>query len=95
LSSWSVPLAIIGGLISTYHVMLERFPSLRERRVRGHHPVHADLGPPFGYLTIPAMALSAFALIGVLLLAAGADEPTSAWDAGVETEEDTEKLEAA
>ena len=70
-------LAAIGGLISTYHVWLERHPWFES---------HASVCDPtnpctliwvkrFGYLTIPAMALSAFALIALLLLCNRDKEP--------------------
>ena len=62
-------LAALGGAVSTYHVLLERFPSLESSGA-------CDVANPctiiwvrrFGYLTIPTMALSAFALIVTLML---------------------------
>ena len=61
-------LAGIGISISTWHVLLERFPSLESSQT-------CDLSNPcsliwverLGYLTIPAMAWSGFALILTLL----------------------------
>lgn len=92
---YALPLALIGGLISTYHVVLERFPSLESGVCEATNPCTLIWVRRFGYLTIPAMALSAFALIAVLLLAAGADErAAAAWEAGTETDE-TEEMEAA
>ena len=70
-AAYVLPLTIIGGLISTYHVLLERFPELEG--VSSCDPVNpcsAILLERFGYLTIPTMALSGFALITVLVLVA-------------------------
>jgi disulfide bond formation protein DsbB len=92
---YALPLAVIGGLISAYHVVLERYPSLESGVCEVTNPCTLIWVRRFGYLTIPAMALSAFALTAVLLLAAGADERAAASDAGIESEDDTEELEAA
>ena len=68
---WYVlPLAVIGGAISTYHVVLERYPSLESGACDPSNPCSIIWVERFGYLTIPAMALSAFALIAALLLLA-------------------------
>jgi disulfide bond formation protein DsbB len=92
---YAIPLALIGGLISTYHVVLERFPTLESGVCEATNPCTLIWVRRFGYLTIPTMAFSAFALIAVLLLAAGADERAAASEAGTESEDDTEELEAA
>ncbi|HET7720823.1 MAG TPA: disulfide bond formation protein B [Acidimicrobiales bacterium] len=92
---YALPLALVGGLISTYHVVLERYPSLESGVCEVANPCTLIWVRRFGYLTIPTMALSAFALIAVLLLAAGADERAAAGDAGTESEAETEELEAA
>jgi disulfide bond formation protein DsbB len=60
-------LAGIGALISTYHVLLERFPSLEGGVCEAANPCTIIWVERFGYLTIPAMALSAFALLLALL----------------------------
>jgi disulfide bond formation protein DsbB len=60
-------LAGIGALISTYHVLLERFPSLEGGVCEATNPCTIIWVERFGYLTIPAMALSAFALLLALL----------------------------
>lgn len=70
---YAIPVAVIGGLISTYHVMLERFPSLESGVCDVANPCTLIWVRRFGYLTIPAMALSAFAFIVVLLATAGAE----------------------
>ena len=92
---YAIPLALIGGLISTYHVLLERYPSLESGVCEATNPCTLIWVRRFGYLTIPTMALSAFALIAVLLLTAGADERAWALDAGAETEDHAEEMEAA
>jgi len=101
---YALPLAFIGGLISTYHVVLERYPSLESGVCEVANPCTLIWVRRFGYLTIPTMALSAFALIAVMLLAAGADEratrssaPTAsaAGGAGAESEDQTEEKEFA
>ena len=71
---YAIPIAVIGGLISTYHVLVERFPSLEGGVCEAANPCTLIWVRRFGYLTIPTMALSAFALIIVLLLAARALE---------------------
>jgi disulfide bond formation protein DsbB len=65
----TLPLIAIGGSISIYHYLLERFPSMAGAGT-------CDPSAPctlvwiwkFHYLSIPAMALSGFALIAVLIL---------------------------
>ena len=91
---YAIPVALIGGAISTYHVVLERFPSLESGVCEVANPCTLIWVRRFGYLTIPTMALSAFALITVLLLAAGADERAAAAEAS-DAEPETRELEAA
>ena len=62
--------ALIGASISTYHVLLERFPSLETGACEVDNPCTLIWVRRFGYLTIPTMALSAFALIATLVLVA-------------------------
>ncbi len=65
----TLPLIAIGAAISTYHYLLERFPSMAGAAT-------CDPAAPctivwiwrFHYLSIPAMALSGFALIALLVL---------------------------
>jgi disulfide bond formation protein DsbB len=70
---YALPLAIIGAGISTYHVLLERFPSLETGACDPNNPCSLIWVERLGYLTIPTMALSAFALIIGLMLVAGHD----------------------
>jgi len=74
---YALPLALIGGAISTYHVLLERYPSLETGACDPTNPCSLIWVERFGYLTIPTMALSAFALIATLLLVARDSEETS------------------
>lgn len=75
---YALPLALLGGAISTYHVVLERYPSLESGICELANPCSLIWVRRFGYLTIPAMALSAFAFIAVLLLTAGSWERSAA-----------------
>ena len=61
-------LAVPGGLISIYHVLIERFPDLDAGTCDVGVPCSLIWVERFGYLTIPAMALSAFVLITLLAL---------------------------
>jgi disulfide bond formation protein DsbB len=70
---YGIALAGIGALISSYHVVLERYPSLESGVCDPDNPCTLIWIRRFGYLTIPTMALSAFAVIVVLLLIAGRD----------------------
>jgi disulfide bond formation protein DsbB len=64
-----VPLALIGLAISTYHVLVEHFPSLEDSGVcEVSNPCTIRWVERFGFVTIPTMALAAFALISGLLL---------------------------
>jgi disulfide bond formation protein DsbB len=64
---YALVLAGIGSMISTYHVLLERFPTLETGACDPTNPCTLIWTRRFGYLTIPTMALSAFALIITLL----------------------------
>jgi disulfide bond formation protein DsbB len=65
-----IPLATIGGLISVYHMLVERFPRLESGACKSTTPCTVIWTRRFGYLTIPTMALTAFVGI-VTLLALG------------------------
>jgi disulfide bond formation protein DsbB len=64
---YGVVLAGVGALVSTYHVLVERFPSLEGGACDPTNPCTLIWVRRLGYLTIPAMALSGFAVIIVLL----------------------------
>jgi disulfide bond formation protein DsbB len=68
---YALPVILIGATISVWHVLVERFPSLEEATsCDPANPCSLIWVERFGYLTIPTMALSAFALIATLLLLA-------------------------
>jgi disulfide bond formation protein DsbB len=67
-------LAGVGTVIATYHVVLERYPSLESDVCDPTNPCTLIWVERFGYLTIPGMALSGFAAI-LVLLALGRQEP--------------------
>lgn len=56
-------LAVIGGGISTYHVLIQRFPSLEGSSCAAELPCNAIWIEEFGFLTIPTMALIGFITI--------------------------------
>jgi len=69
------PLVGVGLLISGYHSVLERFPWLESGGCDPRAPCTAIWVWELGYISIPLMAASAFALIGALLaLAEGHEE---------------------
>ena len=72
---YAAVLAAIGALIAAYHVLLERYPRLETSVCEPTTPCTVVWVRRFGYLTIPAMALSAFALI-LTLMAVGRGDPT-------------------
>jgi disulfide bond formation protein DsbB len=65
---YALPLAVGGGAVSIYHVLVERFPSLESGACDLANPCSIVWVERFGYLTIPAMALSGFVLIALLLV---------------------------
>jgi disulfide bond formation protein DsbB len=73
-SEWAVrryaaPLAVIGALIAGYHVVLQRVPSLPSTGCSVTAPCSAIDLERFGFVTIPFMALAAFAAILTVLFA--------------------------
>jgi len=60
-------LAGIGAVISSYHILVERYPSLESSVCDPTNPCTLIWVKRLGYLTIPTMALSGFALILTLL----------------------------
>lgn len=63
-------LAGIGICISTWHLAVERWPTLESGSCDPTNPCSIKWVDEWGYLTIPGMAWSGFALILVLLAAA-------------------------
>ena len=73
------PFAAAGGAISAYHYGLEWFPSLEGGACDPRAPCTVRWVWELGYVSIPMMALTAFALIAVLL--AVARRPDASGDA--------------
>jgi disulfide bond formation protein DsbB len=62
-------LAVAGLLTATWHILIERFPDLEGRAACDPaNPCSIIWVERFGYVTIPVMALSGFALILTLLV---------------------------
>lgn len=66
-----LPVATIGGMISAYHYLLQWFPGLEAGACDVDAPCAAFYVREFGFVSIPFMALSAFALIAIALLLSG------------------------
>ena len=80
---WAGVLALVGACISTYHVALEHHPQWESSICDPKNPCTVIWIKRLGYLTIPAMALSGFALILTLLAvsrAADRSRPSEASD---------------
>ena len=60
--------AALGGSISVYHILIEHFPSLESGACEISNPCTIIWVRRLGYLTIPTMALSGFALIVTLMI---------------------------
>ncbi len=67
---YALPLAVVGGAIAGYHYALQRFPDLDAGACTVGIPCSAIWVERFGFVTIPYMALSGFALVAALLLVA-------------------------
>jgi disulfide bond formation protein DsbB len=68
INKYAIPLAIIGRLISFYHVLEQKIPQLSQMFpcTRGI-PCNQDYLNWFGFITIPMLALTAFILIFIFL----------------------------
>jgi disulfide bond formation protein DsbB len=73
---YALPLVLVGGAISSYHYLLERFPNIGSSACEVTNPCTVLWVWRFHYISIPFMALSAFALILTLLLLTPRPEPT-------------------
>lgn len=84
-----LPINAITALVSVYHILMERFPSVFESQCSTTVPCSLIWFESFGFITLPTMALTTSVTIGVLLLVGGgrgattADE-SSAADLGVD-----------
>jgi disulfide bond formation protein DsbB len=64
-----LPLLAIGGVVATYHYLLERFPDTLETSVCSVGiPCSAVWFEQFGFITLPLMALVGFCTIAGLLV---------------------------
>jgi disulfide bond formation protein DsbB len=74
---YAAVLAAAGAVIASYHVVLERFPTLESDVCDPANPCTLIWVQRLGYLTIPTMALSGFALVLTLLAVAGHEPGTA------------------
>lgn len=65
----AVGLAAVGAAVATYHVLLERFPTLETGACDPTLPCTLVWFERLGFITLPYMALSGFVLILTLLVA--------------------------
>ena len=80
---YAASLAIVGALVSGYHVLLEWFPSLDTGACSATTPCTLVWFRVFGFISLPTLALTAFVLILTLLairLAAPVDAGSAAPD---------------
>ena len=82
---YALPLALIGAPISVYHYLVEWFPALEGGACDPRNPCSLVWFREFGFITLPFMALAAFALIATLLVIArrSASDELDAAEAGV------------
>lgn len=73
---YAAAVATGGAIISIYHLVLERYPSLESSSCDPANPCSLIWVKRFGYMTIPAMALSGFALILTLLVVSQPSSPS-------------------
>lgn len=74
---YAAPLALIGALISVYHIGVERLPGLPSGACSLAAPCDLIWVERFGFVTIPVMALAGFlAILTLLLVCAGGDAET-------------------
>ncbi len=65
---YTLPLATLGILASTYHRTIEQFPNLAGDSCNPLVPCTAKLIEEYGFITIPTMAFAAFGLIITLMV---------------------------
>jgi len=65
-------MTLLGAGVATYHVLLERFPSLETGACDPANPCSLVWFERFGFVTLPYMALSGFVLVLTLLVASRA-----------------------
>jgi disulfide bond formation protein DsbB len=73
---YALTLGLVGPVISAYHYLIERFPSLEHgTSCDPTNPCTTTLIWKFHYISIPFMALSAFVLVSTVLLVARPPDP--------------------
>lgn len=65
---YALPLPVIGGLVSIYHVIIQWQPSLEVTECSTGVPCTGRYLQVFGFVSIPTMAGAAFLLLAALLL---------------------------
>lgn len=66
-----LPINVITALVSVYHILMERFPSVFEVQCSTSVPCSLIWFESFGFITLPTMALTTSVTIGALLLVGG------------------------
>jgi disulfide bond formation protein DsbB len=72
-----VPLTGVGAVIASWHIAIERWPTLGSELCDPAAPCALRWVEEFGFLTLPTMALIGFVAITVLSLAARPSSPSS------------------
>jgi disulfide bond formation protein DsbB len=67
----ALAMATVGAVIAVYHLLVERFPTLESGTCDPSNPCSIVWFERLGFVTLPYMALSGFALISALLLTVG------------------------
>lgn len=69
ISTYVLPLSLVGLVISAYHILIQAFPNLAsEASCQAGIPCTVDSLHLFGFITIPMLAGAAFLLISLSLL---------------------------
>ncbi len=65
----ALPISAIGALISAYHVVVQRAPSLEVTECSGAVPCSAIYVTVWGFVSIPVMAGGVFVLVSAIMIA--------------------------
>jgi disulfide bond formation protein DsbB len=65
---YALPFPIVGGLVSAYHIYIENHPEAESAGCTIGAPCSTKWIDEFGYVTIPTLAITAFAAILALLV---------------------------
>lgn len=76
-----LPINVITALVSVYHILIERFPSIFDTACSTTVPCSLIWFESFGFITLPTMALTTSVTIGVLLLVGGGESSDGVADA--------------